>query len=233
MLREILLLCLAGGVCALDATAAWQIMLSQPLVSGTIAGLLLGAPQAGVVIGLVLQLLWSGAIPVGARPLPDAPVGSVSGVWFTVTLLRTSGSASPSLCYLLGVIAALCVALLGRRTIMLEREISGWLFRRLVHRVSSGQVGCPERTVPLAVIFAFARGFLLCLLAIGVLALAVSSLTDDSTLSIRDYSLTLLILEAVGAGVLFSVFVGKSRGRVLAFAGGIAGTFLVVSLFHQ
>jgi mannose/fructose/N-acetylgalactosamine-specific phosphotransferase system component IIC len=233
MLREISLLCLAGGVCALDTTAAWQLMLSQPLVSGTIAGLLLGAPQVGVFIGLVLQLLWSGAIPVGARPMPDAPVGTVSGVWLTVTLLESNGLASPSFCYLLGLIAALCFALLGRRTIMLEREINRKLFNRLVHRLNEGAEVNPERVVSLAVIIAFVRGFLVCLLAIGVLAAVAHLLAENPALSVRDYSLTLLILEALGTGVLFSVFIRRSGGRLLAFGGGIAWAFLIMNLSHR
>jgi mannose/fructose/N-acetylgalactosamine-specific phosphotransferase system component IIC len=233
MSREILLLCLAGGVCALDTTAAWQLMLSQPLVSGTIAGLVLGEPQVGVFVGLVLQLLWSSAIPVGARPMPDAPVGTVSGVWFTVTLLENNDLASSSFCYLLGLIAALCLALIGRHTIMLEREISRRLYNRHVRRLSDRQEISPERVVSLAVMVAFARGFLLCLGAIGMLAAVAHLLAENSALSMRDYSLTLLILEALGAGVLFSVFVRKSGGRLLGFAGGIAWAFLIMNLSHR
>jgi mannose/fructose/N-acetylgalactosamine-specific phosphotransferase system component IIC len=233
MLREIFLLCLAGGVCALDTTAAWQLMLSQPLASGTIAGLVLGVPQVGVFIGLVLQLLWSSAIPVGARPMPDAPVGTVSGVWFTAVLLESNGLASSSFCYLFGLIAALCFALLGRHTIMLEREIGRKLYSRSVRRLSDGQEINPERLVSLAVTIAFARGFLLCLLAIGVLTAVAHLLAENPALSMRDYSLTLLILEALGAGVLFSVFVRKSGGRLLGFAGGIAWAFLIMNLFRR
>jgi len=232
MLREILLLCLAGGVCALDTTAAWQLMISQPLVSGTVAGLLLGAPQVGVFIGLVLQLLWSGAIPVGARPMPDAPVGSVSGVWFAVTLLEANDPASSSFCCLLGLIAALCVALLGRHTIILEREINAKLFKNIVRRVGDGQEVYPERTVLIALMIGFARGFIACLVAMGVLALVASVLARNPALFERDYSLTLLVLEALGVGVLFSVFVGRSRGRLLGFAGGMAWALVIINLFH-
>ncbi|MCX5800540.1 MAG: PTS sugar transporter subunit IIC [Candidatus Eisenbacteria bacterium] len=233
MLREILLLCLAGGVCALDTATAWQLMLSQPLVSGTAAGLLVGAPHAGIFIGLVLQLLWSAAIPMGARPMPDAPVGSVSGVWFAVTLLETNCLASSSFCYLLGLIAALAVALLGRRTILLEREIGRRLFKRFVKNVNDGRDARPEKAVSLAVAIGFARGFLLCLLAMGALTPLALLLAENPGLSARDYSLTLLVLEALGVGVLFSVFVGRSRARLLTFGGGAAWAFLIMSVFRR
>jgi len=233
MARDILLLCLAGGVCALDSTAVWQLMLSQPLVSGTIAGFVLGAPEVGIFLGIVLQLLWSAAVPVGARPMPDAPVGSISGVWFTTTLLETNGSASPSFSYLLGVIAALCIALVGRRTILMEREMSMKLFRGFLHRASAGEKASPERVVAVAVVMAFVRGFLLCLVALVVLALIAALLARNPVFVARDYGLTILILEGLGAGVLFSVFVRRSKMRVLAFAGGVVWAFLVMNLSHR
>jgi len=233
MARDILLLCLAGGVCALDSTAVWQLMLSQPLVSSTIAGLVLGAPEVGIFVGIVLQLVWSGAVPVGARPMPDAPVGSLSGVWFAATLLETNGFASPSFCYLLGVISALCIALVGRHTILIEREISRKLFRGFIRRASAGEKAFPERVVAAAVAIAFARGFILCLLALVALALIARLLARNPAFSARDYGLTLLIIEALGAGVLFSVFVRRSRTRVLAFAGGLVWAFLVMNLSQR
>jgi hypothetical protein len=165
--------------------------------------------------------------------MPDAPVGTVSGVWFTAVLLESNGLASSSFCYLFGLIAALSFALLGRHTIMLEREIGRKLYSRSVRRLSDGQEINPERLVSLAVMIAFARGFLLCLLAIGVLAAVAHLLAENPALSMRDYSLTLLILEALGAGVLFSVFVRKSGGRLLGFAGGIAWAFLIMNLFRR
>ncbi|MBD3348192.1 MAG: hypothetical protein GF400_03215, partial [Candidatus Eisenbacteria bacterium] len=70
---------LAGlaGLLAIDATAALQIMVSQPLVAGALAGAACGDPGTGLVIGAVLQLIWLGALPVGAAAFPDAPVGTV------------------------------------------------------------------------------------------------------------------------------------------------------------
>jgi len=230
---EILLLCVVGGFLALDTTAAWQVMLSQPLVSGTIAGFMIGLPQIGVFIGLVLQLLWSGAIPVGARPMPDAVAGSISGVWFASTLLKSSGHSSLSFCCLLGLIAGMSIGLLGTQTIILERSVCRRLFRDVMRRISLGEAVRLEKTILVAIAIGFARGFFLCLAAIGILRVFVSLVQGHESLFNRDYSIVILALEALGVGVLISVFVGRSRGRLLGLVGCMLWALVLTNLFRR
>ncbi|MBI5287191.1 MAG: PTS sugar transporter subunit IIC [Deltaproteobacteria bacterium] len=59
------LVALAGGVLALDRTAVFQIMVSRPIVTGPIIGLLFERPEAGLMVGFLLELLWIGELPVG------------------------------------------------------------------------------------------------------------------------------------------------------------------------
>ncbi len=68
-----------GGVAALDNTAAFQLMLGQPVIAATAAGAIAGDPMLGLSAGLTLQLLWSGSSPLGASRFPDAPVGGTTG----------------------------------------------------------------------------------------------------------------------------------------------------------
>ena len=85
----ILLLSLVGGALSLDATAAFQMMLSQPLVAASIAGLVVGDATTGLVVGAALQLVWMGVLPVGAAPFPDGAVSGVCGVGASVLLARS------------------------------------------------------------------------------------------------------------------------------------------------
>ncbi|UCF78619.1 MAG: PTS sugar transporter subunit IIC [Candidatus Eiseniibacteriota bacterium] len=229
MLREILVLCFAAGVCALDTTAAWQLMLSQPLVSGTIAGFIVGSPETGVFVGVLLQLLWSGSMPLGSRPMPDAPVGTATGVWFAAALVETGG-VSLSFSNLAGLLVALCVALAGRSTIVWERELNCRLMRRLRMRLSSGRNVNVELTQALSMTMAFFRGFLLCVLAVGVLSVLVPVLGGAGGVVGRDYKLVLLLVQGLGIGVLVSVFARGVRGRLPAFAGGVALALLIRNL---
>jgi hypothetical protein len=115
---------------------------------------------------------------------------------------------------------------------MFEREISRGLFEKLVRRSSRGEEVNPGGVVAVATAIAFARGFLLCFMSIGVLTALALLLARNPGLSAHDYSLTLLVLEALGTGILFSVFVRRSGRRLLALAGGVAWALLVMNISH-
>lgn len=78
-----LLLALLGGVVALDATSLGQLMLSRPLVAATLAGWAVGAPAQGALVGVVLEVLHLGVLPVGAAryPEPGPPAVAAGAVW--------------------------------------------------------------------------------------------------------------------------------------------------------
>jgi mannose/fructose/N-acetylgalactosamine-specific phosphotransferase system component IIC len=227
---EMTFICLAAAVCALDTTAAWQIMLSQPLVCGTIAGLLVGFPETGVFVGMLLQLLWSGAMPVGSRPMPDAPVGTVSGVWLSAVLLTGEGEISTSFSQLAGLLAAMSVALIGRWTIWWERELSSRFVRRLNGRLAAGKTVNPDLTHALSLAVGFLRGLLLCLLAVAAFTAIAPVLASATDVVQRDYRVAVLVLEGLAIGVLLPVFVRKAKGRLPAFACGIVLALVLRSL---
>lgn len=97
----------ASGLIGLDRTAAGQFMVSQPIVAAPLMGWLLGDAQAGLVIGVVLELIWVLDLPVGTFVPADSTVaamvataaavlgspGAVSGPAIGFSLLLTTGLA--------------------------------------------------------------------------------------------------------------------------------------------
>ncbi len=71
MIQDWLLLALVGGVAFVDRTAAVQSMVSRPLVTGAVAGWILGRPEAGLLVGALLEFFWLYELPVGAAVPPD------------------------------------------------------------------------------------------------------------------------------------------------------------------
>jgi len=112
---------LLGGALGLDTTAALQVMVSEPIVAGTLAGFALGDPSVGLAMGAALQLVWSGALPVGAAPFPDSAPAAVGGVGGAV-LLGRAGVAAPAAAAA-GLLAALVAGMVGQR-------VTAWLRRR-------------------------------------------------------------------------------------------------------
>lgn len=111
-----LLLLLWGTVVGLDLVTMPQIMIARPLVSGTVAGVLLGDPLSGAAVGAVLELFALDVLPVGAVRYPDYGVGAVAAA---ATVAGAPGSLGTGV----GVAVGLAVAYAGQFGM-------GWVRRR-------------------------------------------------------------------------------------------------------
>lgn len=81
-MSEILLLAFIGALFSLDVTAFGQFMISRPIVCGPVIGYLLGDIKTGLWVGMIVDLLWIGIIPMGAAIPQDATaVAILSLVW--------------------------------------------------------------------------------------------------------------------------------------------------------
>ncbi len=119
---ELLRIALVGGLVGLDTTAAFQVMISQPLVGALLAGWALGDPWGGAFIGLLFQGLYLAEIPLGGRTFPDSNQGALQAAALSVYLQSHAGmSAGAAL--LIAFVWALPVSVLGGRIIVLERRL--------------------------------------------------------------------------------------------------------------
>jgi len=121
----IALLSIVAGLLALDMTEALQIMVSQPVVAGSIAGALVGDLPLGLAVGATLQLVWLGVLPVGGAPFPDSAVASVVGVGLAALLARAGAGAGWALA--LGLLVAIATGALGGRLVGLLRRLNARL----------------------------------------------------------------------------------------------------------
>jgi len=71
VIADYLLAGLVAMLTGLDRVALGQVMISRPLVAAPLTGLVLGNPQLGLEVGMLLELLWLGRLPVGAAIPPD------------------------------------------------------------------------------------------------------------------------------------------------------------------
>lgn len=85
------LVALVGGVISLDRTSALQIMVSRPIVTAPVIGLLFGEPGIGLMIGSLVELLWIGELPVGGVIPPHETAASVIAVGMALGVERTLG----------------------------------------------------------------------------------------------------------------------------------------------
>ena len=60
-------------------------LISRPIVTGLLTGLVLGDVQTGVIMGATLELAFIGSFSVGASIPPDVVTGGILGVAFAIT----------------------------------------------------------------------------------------------------------------------------------------------------
>ena len=71
---------LLGAFCALDRTAAFQVMFSRPLIAATFGGMLAGNWEIGLLLGASLELYFLCEIPVGTNiPTDDTLLALAAG----------------------------------------------------------------------------------------------------------------------------------------------------------
>lgn len=75
----------------LDRTAAFQSMVSRPLVAAPITGLILGDLRTGLEIGTMVELIWLGRLPVGAALPPDDTQVAVGSTFLAISMGLSTG----------------------------------------------------------------------------------------------------------------------------------------------
>lgn len=68
-----------------------QPLIERPLVMGTLVGLFLGDPAAGIMIGAQIELIFMGVVMIGGSAPPDLPIGTVLPVAYAILSKGTIG----------------------------------------------------------------------------------------------------------------------------------------------
>lgn len=209
----------------LDRVALLQFMISRPLVAGPLAGWAMGMPLIGLHVGILLELLWLGRLPVGAAIPPDDTQVAIGATVMAVTLERLLGIHGMPV-VILCVLMAIPLGKFGQWFDRLARNANDRLSQRAAVLADDGDLGGLER-LHLGGLLHFALASLgTCLLIVvpGTTILYYVSpwLIDavrDAGLSLQ-YSFTL-----IGAAVLLGT-ININRGISL-FCAAFVGTLLV------
>lgn len=211
-----LLLVLGWGVLVgLDLSSWPQLMLSRPLVAGSVAGLLLGDPGAGLAVGAILELFAMDVLPIGATRYPDFGVATVGGV-----VVAAGMSPARSLGAAVGL--GLILALVSQPMIEWVRRANARAARREADRLASGSVEAVRRLQGGGLLRDLVRSLLLAGLGIGLGVLLRGQLPPPAL------ALTLLLVAVAGgvAAALHGLMRAATQGGRLVWA----ATGLVVGI---
>ncbi len=120
-----MILGLVAGLAAIERKGFLQAMLSRPIVLAPLTGWALGDTSAGMLFGPVLELLWLGAVNLGAAVPAHEALGTAAVVGSAVMAARQVGVHvvdRPAIATL-AVLLAVPAALIGRAG---ERAAEAW-----------------------------------------------------------------------------------------------------------
>ncbi len=158
---------LVAGLASVERKGFLQAMLSRPIALATLTGLALGDVGGGLFVAAPLELLWLGAVNLGAAlPVHEAlGAAAISGATvLAARALREAGVSGPAL---LPAVAALAVlvcaplALLGRRADRLAERWNERLYVRAERHLAAGDAAGAVRANLYGLALPFAVGFVL------------------------------------------------------------------------
>jgi mannose/fructose/N-acetylgalactosamine-specific phosphotransferase system component IIC len=124
-LIQALPIALLGALLGLDVVSFPQAMISRPIVAATLAGAFIGHPEAGILIGVVLELIALDTLPFGASRYPEwGSAGVVGGALFAAQPPGMPGALPASL-----LAALLTASISGWSMVALRRMIAARLER--------------------------------------------------------------------------------------------------------
>src|SRR5512143_2507635 len=229
MAWRILVMAVLGGLCYLDRTAAFQIMLHRPLVVASLTGAVFGNFAAGAQVGVVLELLYIARLPVGASIPPDDTGAALFGGAAAATGASSIGLDPGSFCAIL-LLTVPC-AEFGKFVDRSVRRINGRIAHLALESVDRGDAMAVENGLLAGLTLFALSGMVLALLfsALGA-ATSLYLLPQFGPESRERFAALLPMLPLLGAASVFSC--SRTERTSPAFYLTMAGVFAATVFFR-
>jgi mannose/fructose/N-acetylgalactosamine-specific phosphotransferase system component IIC len=215
-LLQALPIAMLGALLGLDVVSFPQAMVSRPIVAATLAGAFIGHPAAGLLIGVVLELIALDTLPFGASRYPEwGSAGVVGGALFAAQPPGMPGALPASL-----LAALLTASISGWSMVVLRRIIAG----RLERTRDSIEIGSRDALLSLhlsGMSMDLLRGALVTTLGMMVFSPLVRAIVAIwGSESAQSRAIVVVVAAIVAGGALWKVF-HSVRYVLLFFLGGL------------
>ena len=221
---------LLGGIAALDATPVAQTLLSQPLVSATLLGLVWGDLPTALEVGMVLQILAVSTQPVGARTPEDYASGGVVGTGLALALVQRQPfmlvrEASALTGVLVGLVVAMGGAMLTRWLRRANEGLGRWAEAE-VRRGHDGALGASQRA---GVVLAFAIGVSYSAACLGLGLWGLAGVVDTESLRLaKAWNLAQPLWLGLGLAQMLQSFVQRHLVRGALFGAALVCAWIIL-----
>ncbi|MFH1369284.1 MAG: PTS sugar transporter subunit IIC [Elusimicrobiota bacterium] len=204
-MTEIIVIAVLAAILGLDVNAVGRIMVSRPIICAPLVGYILGDVKSGLWIGIIIELLWIGDIPLGAAIPYDTTVLSVITAYWGIEAVP----GYPGSMMLAMAVAIPAMVLHNKLKISLR-----YLNIRIAHWVETGVINNKEDRIAkgifMGILFNFLKNlvFYLAILFPGKLLvnLVFQQLPFDV---VRMLEISIWLLPLAGIGIVLVSFHGK------------------------
>jgi PTS system mannose-specific IIC component len=136
---------LLAGLAAVERKGFLQAMISRPIAIAPLAGWALGDVQGGILVGAPLELLWLGAVNLGAALPVHETLGAVAAAAGAVVAGKALGTGVTPAVAILSVLVCAPFALLGRHADVLTERLNEQLAIRAESALAHGDPAAAVR----------------------------------------------------------------------------------------
>ncbi len=215
-----------AGIVAMDTTAGPQLLISEPIVTCTVLGLLFGVPEQGIMLGILFQLLWLGYLPLGAVIFTD---NNMAAFVATASLLLSTRLYEPSdmavhAAYIPALIIGTVVGVIGLHMRNFERRMNDKRTDSLITRFETGETPSIQASIAAGLFTAFCKGVVMALIFIpvGTICCGVVYSFPERVVQSLDHASAIIWGTAAASAIFFFWAKGKRRFLLLGSLGGFA-----------
>lgn len=209
-----------------DRVAFLQSMACRPLVAASLTGWLLGIPLQGLQVGILLELLWLGRLPVGAAIPPDDTQVAIGATALALTVQQQLGMHGMPV-VILATLAAIPLGMIGQ---VCERQVrcaNGRLETLALTAAAAGDARRIERLHLVGLLNFAVASLCTCAVVVGGGTLLLAVLAPPLLGAVQQAGLSLQFsFTLIGAAVLLGTL-NVSRGYSL-FGAAFSATLLLL-----
>jgi mannose PTS system EIIC component len=230
LILEIIMVSVIGGILCLDRVVV-QVMISRPIVTAPIIGLVLGEAYAGLVIGAFIELFWIDRLPIGGYIPPNDTITAILITASSVQSGHYLGNLSQEL-MILAILIFLPFGILARRIDVLLCQGNEALSEKALADAAKGNARSIARKHLTAILkaYLFPTALILATLPIGI-AVMVWAYPRLPDWTVRGLALIYRLLPLIGAAVALSTI--RVRGPVPVFCAVFLAVTILIHYFRD
>lgn len=209
-IEKYLLLACVAALLELDAYFFGISLFSQPVITGSIAGLILGDVKTGALIGSLVQLVWM-MPPVGAFVPPSSSAIAVTSTAAAVYMIGAFPESKPSILIMFVLIGGAGMGYFVGQMDIWNRKLNTKIVNAFEKSILSGKVGCINAVHILTLGAKFIRdfaGYMIFFLFAILLGERIFYTMPDQVL--MGLEKAFLFLPVLGFAVVFDMFRTKT-----------------------